>query len=171
MITTLGDHRGQYVDLKIQELLGIGKVDSSSAHGRKLQYSNVKAVKAYIELAIVKWKEHKVFERMETLKEKIKNKKMVTMEDISNYNKIDRDVYRLSIHSEIKCLKVSHTKYAWSPRLDLAIKLVRFWKYIVDKGYIEDSVFLKELNNDLLITVVQGEIEDHRSRLKEPGRR
>ena len=103
----------------------------------------MKAVKAYIELVIVKWKEHKVFERMETLKEKIKNQKMVTMEDINNYNKIDHDVYRLSIHSEIKCLKVSHTKYALSPRLDLAIKLVRFWKYIVDKGYIEDSVFLK----------------------------
>ena len=45
--TTLGDYRGQYVDLKIQELLGIGKVDSSSAHGRKLQYSMRSGMKGH----------------------------------------------------------------------------------------------------------------------------
>ena len=41
--STLGDHRGTYVDLNVEKLLGIGEIDVESNPMRKLQTKDVKA--------------------------------------------------------------------------------------------------------------------------------
>jgi len=132
---TLGDHRGSYVDINVAKLLGIGKVDMAMMPGRKLQSKNTKATKDYLKQTRLSWTEHKVFERMENLCEDLRNTKIMTEEMIETYNKIDRDVFRLCLSAEKECVHVSTRRYAWSQKLDQAIKKERLWETIVKIGW------------------------------------
>ena len=98
--STLGDHRGTYVDLNIEKLLGIGDIDIESNPMRKLQTKDVKATEKYLDKVEEAFKNHKVFDRMETLWEKLKITGRSTKEDVVEYEKIDRDVFRLCRGSE-----------------------------------------------------------------------
>jgi len=65
--TTLGDHRGTYLDINVAKILGIGEVDMEMMPGRKLQLKDTKAGKKYLNEVNKSWKEHNVFNRMENL--------------------------------------------------------------------------------------------------------
>ena len=122
------------MDINVAKLLGIGKVDMAMMPGRKLQSKNTKATKDYLKQTRLSWTEHKVFERMENLCEDLRNTKIMTEEMIETYNKIDRDVFRLCLSAEKKCVHVSTRRYVWSPKLDQAIKKERLWDKIVKIG-------------------------------------
>jgi len=98
--STLGDHRGTYVDLNVEKLLGIGEIDVESNPMRKLQTKDVKATEKYLGKVEEAFKNHKVFDRMETLWEKLKTTGQSSKEDVVEYEKIDRDVFRLCRGSE-----------------------------------------------------------------------
>ena len=123
--TTLGDHRGTYIDINVAKLLGIGEVDMESMPGRKLQLKDTKAGKKYLQEVNKSWNEHNVFNRMEKLCKLIRDNKGPSKDIIEMYNKIDRDVFRLCKSAENKSVHVSSRRYAWSPKLDQAIKLER----------------------------------------------
>ena len=125
---TLGDHRGSYVDINVAQLLGIGKVDMAMMPGRKLQSKDTKATKNYLKQTRISWTDHNVFERMEKLCEDLRHCKTMTEEMKATYNKIDRDVFRLCLSAEKKSVHVSTRRYAWSPKLDQAIKKERLWE-------------------------------------------
>ena len=67
---------------------------------RKLQTKDVKATEKYLEKGEDAFKNHKVFDRMDTLWKKSKTTGWSTKEDVAEYEKIDRDVFRLCRGSE-----------------------------------------------------------------------
>jgi len=98
--STLGDHRGTYVDLNVEKLLGIGEIDVEMNPMRKLQTKDIKATEKYLEKVEEALKNYKVFDRMETLWKKLKITGWSTKEDVAEYKKIDRDIFRLCRGSE-----------------------------------------------------------------------
>ena len=117
---------------------------------RRLQYQNVKIVDKYLEILESKLKEHRVFDRLEKIFQEAKETKTMSIRNIKEYEKVDRDVYRLAKHAENKYYPISHRKYAWSPVLDKAIKKVRLWTKIKKIGWYKDDAgrdrLMEELN-------------------------
>ena len=164
---SLGDHRGMYVDLNARKLLGLDGVDEETSITRRLQYSDVKKVKKYVEVLEAKLKDHKVFERMESLVEKMKKQKGMMNLDEVVYEQLDRDVFLLEKCAEKKCTRVSYRRYAWSPTLDRAIKRVRLWSRVVDHGWTSPCKVIQGLAKELEVGTKPITKQQQQERLKE----
>ena len=124
----LGDHRPQYLDINIKEILQMNSLDLGSQSSRRLRSTDVKAVKSYCENVHSHFKNHKIYDRMERLYEETKNQVIMTSEQIEKYEALDRDVYRLCTNAEKTIKLFPFTKYVWSPALDDAVGEVQYWK-------------------------------------------
>ena len=139
----LGDHRPQYVDINIKELLQLNTHDVGSPSSRRLRSTDPKCTESYLKKLHTNFKNHKVYERMEKLWEEVKNQVTLTKEQIGKYEAIDRDVYRLCINAEKTVILHTCTKYVWSPALDEAVSEVQYWK--VRKSQINDATKTYEI--------------------------
>ena len=107
----LGDHRPQYLDINIKEILQMNSLDLGSQSSRRLRSTDVKAVKSYCENVHSHFKNHKIYDRMERLYEETKNQVIMTSEQIEKYEALDRDVYRLCTNAEKTIKLFPFTKY------------------------------------------------------------
>ena len=62
---------------------------------KKRQTKDVKSTEKYMENVEETLLRHRVFERIESLSEKLNRQQGINNEDILEYEKIDRDVFRL----------------------------------------------------------------------------
>ena len=124
----LGDHRAQFVDINVKDLLELTSLDVGSPTSRRLRSKDPKCVESYCKKVHSNFKHHKVYERLETLWSEISNQVVMTTEQIKKYEAIDRDVYRLCVNAENIISQNIYTKYVWSPALDVAVKEVQYWK-------------------------------------------
>ena len=79
---SLGDHRGSYIELNMTRLLRIGDVDVEAPSMKKLQTKDVKSTEKYMEKVEEALLRHRVFERIESLSEKLKRQQGINNEDI-----------------------------------------------------------------------------------------
>ena len=127
-IDILGDHRPQYLDINIEELLHLNSYDIGSPSSRRLRSTDPMCVGKYCEAVHTHFNNHKVFERMEQLWVEIQNQVTMTPSQVGKYEAIDRDVYRLCKNAEHSLKLHRHRKYVWSPALDEAVSEVQYWK-------------------------------------------
>ena len=123
----LGDHRPQYVDINIKNLLELNGHENECPPPRRLKSSNPKSVDTYVVKTEEHFKAHNVYLRVEKLWVELQNSVIMTQSQIERYNAIDRDIYRLCKNAESSIRGKRHTKYVWSPALDAAVNLVRYW--------------------------------------------
>jgi len=124
----LGDHRAQFIDINVKELLQLNVNDVGSPVSRRLRSSDPKCIKNYCDIVHKNFTNHNVYERLEKLWKLISNQSIMTAEQIKTYNAIDRDVFRLCRNAENTLKNHSYTKYVWSPVLDEAVTEVQHWK-------------------------------------------
>ena len=123
----LGDHRPQYVDLNIKNILKLNVHDAESPTSRRLKSSNPKSTETYINKTKDHFSAHNIFNRVEQLWNELDSSVIMTPVQIDRYDAIDRDIYRLCTNSESIIRGHRHTKYVWSPALDSAVNVVRYW--------------------------------------------
>ena len=123
----LGDHRAQYVDININQILNINSQDQSTPSCRRLKSPDPKSVGKYIKKLRENFAYHQVHNRVKDLIKSLQEIENITQEKKLEYEKIDEDIYRLykSAEKDIKLHK--HQKYAWSPALDSAYKVSQYW--------------------------------------------
>ena len=110
---TLGDHRAQYVDININDLLELNIHDIGSQSSRRLRSTDVKSVKIYCDTVQKHFKTHKVYERVQKLWERTKKRIVMTPSQIKKYEAIDRDVFRLCTNAENSLKLYTFTKFLW----------------------------------------------------------
>ena len=125
---SLGDHRAQYVDINIKQLLNINSQDCSTPSCRRLKSPDPKCVRKYIKKLRENFEYHKIHERLRTLVQSLQGKMEISTNQKHEYERLDEDIFRLckSAEKEIKLFK--QQKYAWSPDLDIAYKVSQYWK-------------------------------------------
>ena len=124
----LGDHKPQFLDINIKGMLNLNIYDVCSPTSRRLKSSHPKNVKVYLKKLEENFVNHNVFSRVEELWQELENKIIMTPTQVSKYNAIDRDIYRLCKNAEYEIRPRKVTKYAWSPSLDAAVYAVQYWK-------------------------------------------
>ena len=124
----IGDHRPQYVDININELLQLNAHDIGSPSSRRLRSTDPKCTEKYCQEVKAHFKNHKVFERLEQLWMETQKQVTMTKDQVKRYEAIDRDVYRLCTSAEHSLTLHTNTKYVWSPQLDEAVSDVQHWK-------------------------------------------
>ena len=164
---TLGDHRGTFVDINISTLLGIGEVDMEASISRKLQSIDVKASEKYIKKVEEHFVDHNVYNRMETLVEKVTVQNKMDKEDQAEYEKIDKDVFRLCRSAEKKCIHLRQHRFAWSPSLDVAMKQERLWRKVVKLGWGSGKKIIEELRIELGVERDGDTNEEHKIKWEE----
>ena len=130
---SIGDHRAQYVDLNVKNLLHLNPHDNTVASSRRLKSPDPKCVNKYIESIEKHFKAHRVYDRLRSLLENLQNKSELSTDNKAEYEKLDEDIFRLcrSAENEIKLSR--HQKYVWSPVLDSAYKMSNYWKLRIEK--------------------------------------
>ncbi len=116
-------HRGLFIDLDFQELMG--SVDSiSPAPARRLNSENQVSVDRYLAAFKKYADDHNIDERVTALVNIAAS--LSTSQCKQSYDAIDRDITRAMLHAE-KEAKRPAGKYAWSPKLREAGLLARYW--------------------------------------------
>ena len=116
-------HRGLFIDLDFQELMG--SVDCiSPAPARRLNSENQVSVDRYLDAFKKYADDHKIDERVSELV--ILASSLSLPQCKASYDAIDRDITRAMLHAE-KEAKRPAGKYAWSPKLREAGLLARYW--------------------------------------------
>ena len=110
---SIGDHRAQYPDLNVQQLLNMNQHDNSVPSSRQLKSPDLKCVNKYIESIEKYFENHKVVERLKALIQSLTKKTQMSSKDKAEYEKLDEDIFRLcrSAENEIKISR--HQKYVW----------------------------------------------------------
>ena len=140
---TIGDHRPQYVDIDVQSLLQLNVHDIGTPTARKLRSTDPKCVEKYLLKASENFVNHNIFRRIEILWEELEGQTTMTEIQQQKYEAIDRDVQRSCRNAENLISSLKKTKYVWSPALDAAMKMVRYWKsrkkYFSDREKTEET--------------------------------
>lgn len=155
----LGDHRAQYVDLNVKQLLHLNIHDVGSPTSRRLRSQDPKCIEQYCKKVEKHFKNHNVFERMEELWNITKEHATLSPYHMKLYEAIDRDVHRLCTNAEQSIGHKGPVRYVWSPELDDAMKTIRYWS--TRKKYLTDMV---KTENLVANGLVSGFIDDkHKS--------
>jgi len=122
-LRTLGDHRGQYVDINIKGMLGISKMDTYMAPRRRLNTKDINATKKYLEKLTKSIVYHNVEERMRNIITGLSNAKneIDVMRSAREYDKVAEDMHRLCRNAEKGCKKLGKSDKPWFPDQQLTI--------------------------------------------------
>ena len=132
----LGDHRAQYLDIDVRQLLHLNIHDIGSPTSRRLKSQDPKCTEKYCEKVFENFTNHNIFARLEALWNEVENYAAMTEYHVRQYEAIDIDVYRLCLNAESSIKMQRKVKYVWSPALDDAMNTVQYWN--ARKKNIED---------------------------------
>ena len=125
------DHRGEFLDIRLQQFLANSFQEVMDHTSRKLQTMDSAGVVTYKEHLSEFTTTHKIFNRINNLKHKL-SKEQLKLEDMKEINDLDDLIAKGMIASENKILK-RQNQYPWSPILEQAILEVSLWKLITSE--------------------------------------
>ena len=142
-------HRGLFIDLDFQQLLGpVASIVPSSA--RRLKSEDQPSVDRYLEAFNKYAEDHKLWSRVKELC--LVAPTMPAHHCKMSFDAIDRDVTRAMIHAEKLCRRPAG-KYAWSPKLREAGLVARYWNLRLRQ--IEKGVCLRVPISALKVRLLQ----------------
>ena len=133
-LENLGDHRGIIMDLDLEMLLGRNTQHKQQFSQRKLRTSDVKACESYMDKLEEKFTYHNIYERTKRLVAELDIKGRATKYLLKQYNSLHTDIHRSCKHAEKNCRKACLGEHYWSPKLDHAINVRRYWKMRVTRA-------------------------------------
>ena len=116
------DHRGEFLDIKLQKFLTNSFQEVTDHTSRKLQTRDSAGVITYIEHLRDFTTTHKIFDRIDTIQYKLV-KDILGIEDIKEINDLITLITKGVIASKNKIRK-RQNQYPWSPTLEQAILAV-----------------------------------------------
>ena len=120
------DHRGLYVDLDIERLMGANATTSIERPSTRLLHSgNPELVATYLDGMRDYYADHRVSERIKKLYDE--HDTMTQQQVRHQLTAWDNDQGRAMQHAEMK-LKAPARQYQWSPKLRNAGVVLRYWK-------------------------------------------
>ena len=150
-LETLGDHRGIVLDMNLKQLLGTTSWETNMGC-RKLTMKNPQAVDRYLKRVDELFTKQNIFARSQNLLEKVNRGHSDYATIIKKYEAIDKEVYGICVKAEKKCKPTIAGRYAWSPRLDKALRTLRYWRYRARSA--EETAMIKKLGAELDIPYV-----------------
>jgi len=135
------DHRGIYIDLKIEKILETETNIIPAANLRRLKTTSVGSLKLYQEAIIKEVTKNQYVKKVEELQAIIKNKteneKMIRI----RINELDEQITTSLISAEKKCAKIHMLcRHDWSPELKFALVNLRHAKRHLKKTLKETNV-------------------------------
>jgi len=127
-LRTLGDHRGQYIDINIKGMLGISKMDTYMAPRRRLNTKDINATKKYLEKLTKSIEYHNVTESMKNIITGLRNagNESDIRRSAREYDKVAEDMHRLCRNAEKICKKLGKSDKPWFPEQQLTIDRIFF---------------------------------------------
>ena len=132
------DHRALFADLHVPSLLSSTPSLIAPSSIRALYSDNPAKVKKYNEEMTKYYDDHRIFKRMDRLKQQSPH--MTRKQVSSRLNALNRDMGRAMLHAENQ-LRIPPRKYAWSPDLRKAGLLLRYWKSCLSDFYQESDSY------------------------------
>ena len=130
------DHRGEFLNIRLQQFLANSFQEVTDHTSRKLQTRDSAGVITYKEHLRDFTNTHHIFDRINNLKHKL-TKEQLKIDDMKEINDLDYLITKGMIASENKTLK-RQNQYPWSLTLEQAILEVSLWKLI--KSEIKNEV-------------------------------
>ena len=125
------DHRGEFLDIKLQEFLANSFQEVTDHTSHKLQTRDSAGVVTYKEHLREFTTTHKIFDCIDAIKNKLE-KDMLLIGDIKEINDLDALITKGMLASEKKIRK-RQNQHPWSPTLEQAILEVSIWKLITSE--------------------------------------
>ena len=122
------DHRGEFLNIRLQQFLANSFQEVTDHTSRKLQTRDSVGMVTYKEYLKEFTTTHKIFDRINNLKHKLSTEQL-KLEDMKEINDLDDLNTKGMIASENKIRK-RQNQYPWSPILEQAILEVSLWKLI-----------------------------------------
>ena len=127
-LEVLGDHRGILLDIDMYKLFK-EEIVHEDIKTRKLVMSQPKVVEKYLSEVDNRFIKQNIYQRCQQLMKKAIQGSPQNVGILDLYNKLDREIYGICQKAERRCRPEWAGKYAWSPELAKAIKVVNYWRY------------------------------------------
>ncbi len=145
-LDTLGDHRGVIMDINMESMLGVDKIEEEMKT-RKLVMSNQKAVTKYLQYVEEKLQVQNIFQRTKKLLKRVAVGETDIVGIMKKYEAIDKEVHGICSQGE-KHGKTSWAgNYTWSPKLVTAIKKISYWRLRLRSQF--ETVAIKHAGTEL----------------------
>ena len=120
-----GDHRGLWIDLPIESIIGFRMPSVIIPSARRLQTDNPKVVRKYVDEIYKVFKRHNLFNRIASVH--ASTTYPLAQEVADEYEQIDVIRTRGMLSAERKCRHLHHGAVPWSPVFAEARNRVKFW--------------------------------------------
>ena len=128
-----GDHRGIWIDIPNQSVLGYNMNDIPRHKARRLKLDDPRVVQKYLQILDKIFKQNQVFSRLKELKQTCSKQSTPTPEVLNEYEELDKLRYQCMKLAERKCRKFKCGGVLWSPRLQQARDTILFWTLVYRK--------------------------------------
>ena len=128
-----GDHRHAVIDIKWEDLLGEPRLKVCRPPGRKLITSNRKATKTYLKIARRMLRQQKILPRLQKIYRSAPRGGQLSMDQQTKLDAIDKEKTEILRHAEKKCRQLCMGNIDFSPEVEQARKLCKFWHLVWKK--------------------------------------
>ena len=128
-----GDHRGLWMDLPNNQVLGYKMKDIVKAKARRLKLDDPRVVNKYLKELHKLFTRKKVYSRLKALKIAVSLDPTLTPPRRKLYEELDKLRYESMKEAEKKCRKLKMGGVPWSPQLQRARDSILFWTLIQRK--------------------------------------
>ena len=139
----LGDHRGFLVDLDLSTIFTAQSTSRNSQPGRKLDITNPKSVKKYLDKVNSGFMKQNIYGRIKKLSYQWATRKKNKWDTMKSYEQLDREIFHICRKAEKQCKPTYSGKYRWSPALAKAIKTLAYWKARKKYGNTQNGLIRK----------------------------
>ena len=129
-----GDHRGLWIDIPAEFILGYNPPQPTHPGARRLKLGDPRVLRKYLTYLHLKCQEANVFERMNELHSTTSTP--WPQDKIDEFEKLDVEICGYMDEAELKCRKLKTGSHSWSPTYKRTRWTLEYWKQrkIYDQG-------------------------------------
>lgn len=128
----IGDHRAGFIDIKVNDIVGVQKLEIVSRNARRLTCDDPRTIKRYNEHLKKHAKEHDLISRARKLQEEASFP--ATVEQIQELNDLHKQRKKIAKEAEKKCRKFKSGAVAYAPNeIQNIAHEIHVWKLVVTR--------------------------------------
>ena len=129
--TTPGDHRGLWIDVPQETLMGFRMSDIPTSSIRRLQVTDPNSRKAYQEKSHALFIRHNIYGRILEIRNNASNP--MTHQWGLKFNALDKEMEKYMKLAASKCRKIKVGGKTWSLKLQKARRTINLWKLVIQR--------------------------------------
>jgi Reverse transcriptase (RNA-dependent DNA polymerase). len=127
-----GDHRGLWVDIPVEFLLGYNMQHPAHPKARRLKTTDPRVKKRYTKFLHQYLQQQGVYDRMSQLYESMQ--KNIVPTDLLHFEELDETITEAMERAERKCRKLKTGTIQWSPLYQQACDKITYWTLILKEA-------------------------------------